>query len=93
MLRQIYEAFLADAPETIHRLSEALSRGDPVAIRESAHRLKGGSLNVGADRMAKTAQRLEIMGRDGVTEGGDADLGVLLEELSRLEKELAPEAA
>jgi HPt (histidine-containing phosphotransfer) domain-containing protein len=84
LLRELVRLFLADCPQRLAEIEEAVRRGDSGALRIEAHTLKGSVGNFAAKHAFAAAQRLEIMGRDGdLAEAGDARMALELE-LARL---------
>ena len=91
LLRELVHLFLADCPQRLVEIKEAVRRGDAEALRIAAHTLKGSVGNFAAKKAFAAAQRLEIMGRDGdLHTAGEAcatlesELALLREELGRL---------
>ena len=91
LLRELVHLFLADCPQRLVEIKEAVRRGDAEALRIAAHTLKGSVGNFAAKNAFAAAQRLEIMGRDGdLHTAGEAcatlesELALLREELGRL---------
>jgi PAS domain S-box-containing protein len=64
----------------IAELQAALERGDLVAVRGAAHRIKGAALNIGSQRLAVAALELEQATQDPA--GAQRAAEVLLDELS-----------
>jgi CheY-like chemotaxis protein/HPt (histidine-containing phosphotransfer) domain-containing protein len=89
MLLEIYASFLATAESAVDRMSDAIRGADARTLKEAAHRLKGTSLNVGASALAEAARRLELLGREGRTEGAEALLRDVLAGLSEVREELS----
>jgi PAS domain S-box-containing protein len=84
LLRELVRLFLADCPQRLAEIKEAVRRGDSEALRIEAHTLKGSVGNFAAKHAFAAAQRLEIMGRDGdLAKAGDARMALELE-LARL---------
>jgi two-component system, sensor histidine kinase and response regulator len=91
LLRELVRLFLADYPQRLVEIKEAVRRGDAEALRIAAHTLKGSVGNFAAKKALAASQRLEIMGRDGdLHTAGEAcvtlesELALLREELGRL---------
>lgn len=74
---QLVELLLTGTPETIATMREARVRGDAVALREAAHRCKGGSLTLGAARMGEICARLERMADEREFSAGEAEIDCL----------------
>ena len=70
--------FVANTPATMARIREAYENGDTETLRQVAHKLAGGALNLGVKGAGQIAQQIEI-----VADGGSVDgAGELAEELS-----------
>jgi two-component system, sensor histidine kinase and response regulator len=82
LLASIADEFLAEAQRQLDRLGEALAEGDPQAVEQAAHSIKGSSANLGAIRLADLTGRLEALGRAGALGGAStvcADVSIELE--------------
>jgi HPt (histidine-containing phosphotransfer) domain-containing protein len=64
----------------------ALAGNDPESLAAAAHRIKGASLSIGAERVAGLAAELETTGKAGDLSGAEALV-------SSIEVELAPTQA
>ena len=82
LLREIIELFLADCPERLLELHEALTHQDFPALARAAHRLKGALGNISANHALAAVRRVETAARAG-------DVQAATEALARLENELA----
>lgn len=79
LLNELVEIFLADAPQTLSGLQQAVAAGDLAALHTAAHRLRG-QLETFEDRQASAcARRLEQAARDGDQEAARRELAALLE--------------
>jgi signal transduction histidine kinase/DNA-binding response OmpR family regulator len=65
ILGKVIDLFLADCPGVMNRLRLAIESADAEQVRQNAHRLKSGSANLGATRMAELCRELEQLGRSG----------------------------
>jgi len=81
LLREIIELFLADCPERLLELHEALTHQDCTALARAAHRLKGALGNISANNALAAVRRVETSAREG-------DVHAATEALARLEDEL-----
>ena len=86
--------FLEEVPITLEQLRAAVREDDAAGVARIAHALKGATLNVGAEPMARVSRELETLGKNGTTEGA-ASLATKLDELylaveAALEARLAP---
>ena len=61
----ILEGFLADIPEQITKLEQAVADNDVQTAERQAHTIKGACSNVGANELQKTAYKLEMSGKEG----------------------------
>ena len=91
LLREFVRLFLADCPQRLAEIKEAIRRGDAGALGRAAHTLKGSVGNFAAQKAFAASQRLEKMSRDGdLDNAGEAcvtlesELEVLSDELRRL---------
>ena len=64
LLREIIELFLADCPERLLELHEALALQDGPALARAAHRFKGALGNISANSALTAVQRVETVARD-----------------------------
>ena len=78
-MTELVGAFETEGTEELDQIRAAVADDDPAALVRSAHRLKGSSLNLGCEAMARTAGDLESLGRSETTVGADE----LLERLDR----------
>jgi len=67
-LIEVCDSFLADAPARIEAVDAAIAKGDPSALKSTAHALKSLSGCVGAMGLFKMAQRMEILGKSDQTQ-------------------------
>jgi PAS domain S-box-containing protein len=88
LLRELVRLFLADYPQRVREINEAVRRGDAEALRIAAHALKGSIGNLRAKNAFEAAQRLEIMGRDRDLDNASEGHMTLELELARLIEEL-----
>jgi len=59
IIRDLFEVYLEDLPVLLTELHRALASGDVGAAAKAAHRLKGTSLNVGANALANACRIIE----------------------------------
>ena len=83
--------FLEDARSGLEAVEEALQKDDAPTIERVAHKLKGGSGNIGAGGLVGLCARLEEMGASGDLSGGFQLLERLREELGKVDLALAAE--
>jgi PAS domain S-box-containing protein len=88
LVRELIHLFLADCPQGLAKIKDAIRRGDAAALGRAAHALKGSVGNFARKRAFAAAQRLEIMGRDGNLDNAGKAFRTLESELARLTEEL-----
>jgi signal transduction histidine kinase/CheY-like chemotaxis protein/HPt (histidine-containing phosphotransfer) domain-containing protein len=64
-LSRIIALYLQDTPSLLADLDEAASQPHAGRLREAAHRLKSSSASVGAKRLSRLCQELELRARSG----------------------------
>jgi len=69
---QVARLFLADVPVHLSALRAAIADDRPEAVRQIAHRLRGGTLEMGALRMAPVCAALEHDAHAGSLTGAAA---------------------
>jgi len=79
LLRSLVQLYIASTPGQLIELQQAIQRRDATAIRRLAHTLKGAVGNFGQGHAWQAAERLEMMGREGLLDGVD-QAGVELEQ-------------
>ena len=90
LLSRVVRGYLEAAPPLIEDLRHAVEGGDPEVIRAMAHRLKGSSAQLGAERMARLCADLERSG-NGSRLQPHSILRELEEEYGLVEKALEEE--
>lgn len=76
-LREMIDLFLGYVPQRVEDACAGQKTGDIEAMRRAAHAIKSSAANLGAVRLQKVAEQLEILGMD---KQGDA-MGALVPEL------------
>lgn len=59
-VRDILARMKIEAEKGVQEIESALDRNDPIAVRKSAHKLKGMMGNLGATRIADLLRRIEM---------------------------------
>jgi CheY-like chemotaxis protein/HPt (histidine-containing phosphotransfer) domain-containing protein/two-component sensor histidine kinase len=86
LFEEIANLFLSVAADNIAKLREGVAKGDPGAVQEASHTLKGSAGHFGAKRTLDAVHRLELIGKNGTwTEAEKAQLE-LEREFKALEK-------
>jgi CheY-like chemotaxis protein/HPt (histidine-containing phosphotransfer) domain-containing protein len=75
---------LETAASDMVRIAKAVEQGDATTLERLAHSLKGGSANLGADRVRDMASRLETIGRGRELSDAQSALVCLEQELNIL---------
>jgi HPt (histidine-containing phosphotransfer) domain-containing protein len=95
LLAELIEIFLADCPQRMAEIQEAISLSDAQGLERSAHKLKGAAAVFDAQNVVDPAEQLEILGRQGDVTAAKEVLPHLdrqIEELTRaLQESLAVE--
>lgn len=73
----IVNLFKESAANALANIETAIKNNDAEALHDAAHALKGGSLNVGADKVGAIAFALQNLGREGTVEGAESLLADL----------------
>jgi two-component system sensor histidine kinase/response regulator len=76
---QIIDQYLAEATTRMAELRDAVDGGDPVALKQATHSLKGISSTVGANRLAALSEELEVLTRSTFNGATDLVSGLELE--------------
>jgi CheY-like chemotaxis protein/HPt (histidine-containing phosphotransfer) domain-containing protein len=93
LLSQLIELFLGDAAPRLAGLAQAVAQGDARALERQAHTLKGSSANIGARRLARLCEDLELLGRSGELGRAPGLLTQLEAEFDRVRAALRAEMA
>ncbi|MEP7264602.1 MAG: ATP-binding protein [Bacteroidota bacterium] len=64
-VNQVITLFEKQVPSGIYEIEEAVTEGDTTKLWQTAHKLKGTCLNVGAKKLAELFRLLEIKGKNG----------------------------
>ena len=80
----IIELFLKDAPESIASLQTGVAETDAETIRESAHKLKSSSANVGAKALSSAASVIETVARNNTLDSAENLVGIVVSEFARV---------
>jgi HPt (histidine-containing phosphotransfer) domain-containing protein len=62
--RQVIRMYIDQGDEQIIDIKDALSRSDIDRLGSIAHKLKGSSLNLGAEAVAETCRSIELKARE-----------------------------
>ena len=84
-MNELIGILLEETPGALARVQQAVASGDPKAVRESAHTLKGSLAVLAADDAVAAALAVETLGRSGDLAGvqeATAHLGVEIKRLT-----------
>ena len=84
LLAEMIQLFLADAPQLIDAMRNALLQGDMILLERSAHSMKGAAANMSAEVTASAALLLEQSAKKGDAESSKANLAALEGAIERL---------
>jgi signal transduction histidine kinase/CheY-like chemotaxis protein/HPt (histidine-containing phosphotransfer) domain-containing protein len=70
MTREVIALFMADAPQRLAAVEQALMAGDAAELAKAAHALKGSAGNIGATAIQMACSSLEADAHDGVPADG-----------------------
>lgn len=90
LMDEVLQIFLADCPEMMNQLREAIASADAHAIQFAAHAIKGAAANICALRVSAAASQLESMGRENKVAGCHDGFHRLETEFTRFEQALRP---
>ncbi len=77
MTREVITLFMADAPQRLAAIGEAIAAGDAAALARAAHALKGSASNIGAAAMHLASSTLEADAHHGLPADAAARLASL----------------
>ena len=85
-LKEVIDMFIADYPEMLTNIHDAIQAGDAPALQRTAHALKGMLGNFQVETATKKAYNLEKMGAEGNLEQAADIYTQLSTELDSLER-------
>jgi len=80
--QMLLDTFIADSEAKVEEIGGIIAGGDPEALRQVAHSIKGSSGNVCATALSEIARQLEAMGKDGDVSGAPAAYDALKAEFA-----------
>ena len=93
LLRELVQVFLADYPDHLAQIHQALGAADAALLERAAHTLKGAASNFAADPVTAKALELENMGKEDNLANAAAALHALEARLAQLNDALQRELA
>lgn len=88
LINELLHLFLETAPEQVDTLREAVDEKNTEHIQKRAHTIKGSAGNISAEKLARTASRLETAGKEGNKKGVDSLFSIFQKEYKELEIEI-----
>ncbi|QSJ18025.1 Hpt domain-containing protein [Nostoc sp. UHCC 0702] len=88
ILAELIDTYLADAPQRIVAIHQAVSTENARALRSVAHSLRSLSVTIGAMAFGKLCKELEAMGHAGTTVSASTLVSQLETEYQRVEAAL-----
>jgi histidine phosphotransfer protein HptB len=86
---ELIDIYLDESPKQIHAIGSALTTRSFPSLMITAHTLKGSSLNLGAKQFGQLCQKLEEIGRVGVSIPDGTSISALENEYENVKKTLA----
>jgi PAS domain S-box-containing protein len=86
LLNELYQMYIADLPELIHRIKDAADQSDFEKLSNTAHRLKSTSGTIGAVQSQHLSHQIEIASRNHNIKKINQLLPELIDEIHQLEK-------
>jgi HPt (histidine-containing phosphotransfer) domain-containing protein len=87
-LAEMIDTYLADSPQLLADLGQAVDGGNAELLRRAAHSLKSNSAGFGAHALAALARQLEDLGKQGSTAGAAPLLAAAGAEYERVQAAL-----
>jgi PAS domain S-box-containing protein len=84
ILREIVRLFLADYPQRLAEIKQAIRNGDAIGVARAAHTLKGSAGNFAAQKAVAAAQEMETVGKSRNLSSAEEAFLVLESELTLL---------
>jgi HPt (histidine-containing phosphotransfer) domain-containing protein len=64
-LKEIIDLYIQQYPELFESIKTSAGKNESVTMYQSAHALKGASLNIGAKELASICKQIELKGKAG----------------------------
>ena len=84
LVNEVLDLFRAEADSLVSDVGAAITKGDAIAVKRAAHRLKGALVSLGAKPATEGARALEISGGAGDLSTAAALYANLQMEMARL---------
>lgn len=83
---EIVQMYFEDTPQALAELHVASDKSDAKALREVAHRLKSSCGNIGAVKLQRISEKIEVIGREGKTIESQSLIALAELEFGRVEE-------
>lgn len=87
---ELLKIYLCDSGQELGELRAALEKFDASRVERTAHKLRGSSCTIGAQRLSQLSQRIEDEAKYGRTAGLETLVKTAEEEFVRVRAELEP---
>jgi len=84
LVSEVLDLFLGEAGAMLTDVEAAVKAGDAVAVKRSAHRLKGALVSLAARPSTEAARALEVTGATGALADAPGQYATLATEVQRL---------
>jgi two-component system, sensor histidine kinase and response regulator len=84
LVNEVLELFRKEADALLGDVGKAVAAGDALAVKRSAHRLKGAVVSLGAKPCVEASRALELAGAGGDLSASHALFDQLSKEMARL---------
>ncbi|MCL2625929.1 MAG: Hpt domain-containing protein [Cystobacterineae bacterium] len=88
LLKELVQIFLSESPQMLEDIRRSWLTADALALKQTAHRLKGSLVSLAANSAAQCAQFLEQLGYEAKLEGAGEGVAELERRMSALHAEL-----
>ncbi len=83
-VKELIAIFLEEAPENYRNMKEAIRAEEEKRIEQYAHKLKGGSLNLGAGELSRLFEKVEVSARGKGTAISDSLISKIDKEFEKI---------
>ena len=83
-LKEMIQEFLDYIPGQLEAIRKAIADQSPETLQTEGHSVKGAAANLAAEPVRRLAYQIEMIGREGKTDGAENALTDLTTELDRL---------
>lgn len=87
-IKEIIDLFIKQMPESVETMKDALSKGDPVNIGETAHKAKPSAIYIGNKQLEENLRKLQALKNHNDVPEGTSDL---IEQVSKESEQVIQE--